>query len=444
MDELRGILARYLTHATAESVGLSVPYIEVEEHIFEMSPKQAKEYEFLREQAKRLLAEVRFNKGADVLRLFGAMRGLALDPAFYSQEAYSFNPRYAYAAYLTQDAIKKGGKVLLFLDWVTPSERNDDGTRTGKKAQGPDAFDRLKSEMDSLGINPKRIALVTADRAPGAKRQEIIDGYNDGLYDVIIATRGSLGVGGDLQHGTTDIIHVDIPASPGQWDQTNGRGARQGNTNQSVRVHVLLARGTLDGLLYSIMRGKKGWRSQLFESNAKEIQNTEMLTYEDMLIALSPDPENARKDIEKLRNDIERENILAKERASQRTLAIYLETWLSLQLCLKRSSLRKSGKTDNDRALEKRFAMQLERYKKNVIDQSGDKYKVALEHGGYIRNGSLFTVGTQAYLKHNGAKRTIKSFTISKDNRLAVICTLDDGTETTSDNMDLTATFLKP
>ncbi len=428
MHELRGILNRYITHATASMVGLEMPSIEIHEHAFDLSELQEANYSKLRDEANALLQASRFDKGTEVLRLFGAMRGLALDPAFFTQDNFSFNPRYAYAAYLSREAVKTGGQVLCFLDWGAPAERDEHGRRTNRKAPGPDAFERLAQEMESLGIPKARIAIVTASRAPGAKRQEIIDRYNDGQFDVLIATRGSLGVGGDLQHGTTDIIHVDLPPSPGAWDQTNGRGARQGNTNQSVRVHVLLAKGTLDGLLYAIMRGKRSWREQLFESNAREIANSEMLSYEDMLTALAPDPVAARAKLEVLRFKIDKENQLEHKRSQMRQVALCLTAWQNLELAIAKADRRKKGHTETDKVTIARLKVALERYQKQALDATGTEYQDAIKHGGFMSDLNIFTVNTAVRLKNSEKKGVISGFYINDKNRLIAKFTIDQKT----------------
>ena len=410
LDELRGLIGRYITHATAASVGLKVPALEISEHLFAMSPQQQKSYEYLRRQANELLESKDFNKGAGVLRIFGAMRGLALDPAFHTQDPYTYNPRFAAAAYLANEAVKKGGKVLIFLDWVTPSERDDHGLATGKKLAGPDAFDRLAEELVGLGISPQRIAMVTADRAPGVKRQQISDEYNAGLYDVLLATRGSMGMGGDLQHGTTDIIHADVPPSPGVWDQTNGRGVRQGNTNEAVRVHVLLAKGTLDGLLYTIMRGKSSWRDQLFHSSENATRNSEMLTYDDMLTALAPDPEQARRDIERLRLDIAQSSDDARVKSELRDLSVYLQTYVNQLAGETRAKGRKKGPTENDAKVKASLNKQLERLKREISAKTGQLYATALEHGGFLCDQRVLTIGDTVQLKGRKQPMTISAW----------------------------------
>jgi hypothetical protein len=423
MDELRGILGRYVTYATAENLGLQLPTLTIQEHSFAMSQVQEMQYQHLRKQADSLLAANRRDKGADVLRLFGAMRGLALDPAFYSQDPFAFNPRYAFVAYLARSALNEGGQVICFLDWGSPAERDEEGKPTGAKLDGPDAFERLKSEMVSLGIPPEQVAIVTASRFPGAKRQDMIDRYNAGEFKVMIATRGSLGIGGDLQHGTTDIIHGDLPPSPGAWDQSNGRGVRQGNTNEAVRVHVLLAQGTLDGVLYAILRGKKSWREQLFATNASEIANSELLTYEDMLVALSPNPELARARLEQLNRQIQDENRLVVERQRLRALELYCGAWKELQVARERAYRRKNGLTQNDNNMIHNLTMQLKRHASEV-ERLVPGALSKLEHGGVIQDQRLFVVGTTVKTP-TGATGTIRRFEIDLDGNKRILAYVD-------------------
>jgi hypothetical protein len=59
---------------------------------------------------------------------------------------------------------------------------------------------------------------------------------------VVIGNTATMGEGMNLQKGTTDIHHLDMPWEPASMQQRNGRGLRQGNLNEAVRIHTYLPR----------------------------------------------------------------------------------------------------------------------------------------------------------------------------------------------------------
>jgi hypothetical protein len=192
------------------------------------------------------------------------MRLVTLEPRLYSPN-FDGNPRFREAAKIVLEALKTGGKRVCFMDLGNASEEDARGRR--KKKPCPDAFELLKAELVHAGVPTEWIAIITADRVKGSRRQAIADGYNLGKLRVILGSTGTIGEGFDLQVGTTDLIHLDIPWDPGTFHQRVGRGHRQGNRSSRVRNHILLARGSFDGLTYAMMRGKRGWQEQLWRSS---------------------------------------------------------------------------------------------------------------------------------------------------------------------------------
>lgn len=121
------------------------------------------------------------------------------------------------------------------------------------------------------GIPAGRIAIVTGQR--NNKPEEILavqDGFNaqgaDNRYQVIIANEKAE-VGINLQKGTQAIHHLTIGWTPDSLEQRNGRGARQGNQTESVRIYYYDADGTFDVAKRTMVNHKSSWISSLVASN---------------------------------------------------------------------------------------------------------------------------------------------------------------------------------
>ncbi len=377
LTELRGLMAQFILHRTAADVGLKIPELETIEHVFDLSEYQRSTYQFLREDARVALADPHGDHGIHLFSVYAQMRLLTLEPSLFAGKP-EFNPRFFEAAQIAVEAIKRGGKIVCFMDVGNASEENAAGTR--RKKQGVDAFDALKAAMVHVGIAPEWIALVTAERVKGAKRQQIADEYNAGKLRIVIGSTGTIGEGFDLQVGTTDLIHLDIPWDPGTFHQRIGRGHRQGNEAEVVRNHILLARGSFDGLTYAMMRGKRGWQEQLWHGAEDSSRNSAVLSYDEILAALSDDPDAARLEIERKRADIETQKLEQRRQMSLGQFKLYLETLDHQYLAWQKALGRKNGATANDHKLKRNFEVQLERYRQTLREDASFEYPHLL-HG---------------------------------------------------------------
>ncbi|MFY0531708.1 helicase-related protein [Nannocystis pusilla] len=63
----------------------------------------------------------------------------------------------------------------------------------------------------------------------------------------------------DLQVRTCTIHHLDLPWTPADLEQRNGRAVRQGNTLGTVQIYYYFADGSTDGYRFSLIDGKAGW-----------------------------------------------------------------------------------------------------------------------------------------------------------------------------------------
>jgi SNF2 family DNA or RNA helicase len=123
LTELRGLMAQFILHRTAEDVGLKIPDLETVEHVFELSEGQARAYQELREDAWTALNDPNGDHGIHLFSVYAQMRLLTLEPSLYRRTdtgpSYSskltFNPRFQEAARIAAEAIKHGGKIVCLI-----------------------------------------------------------------------------------------------------------------------------------------------------------------------------------------------------------------------------------------------------------------------------------------------------------------------------------------
>lgn len=123
---------------------------------------------------------------------------------------------------------------------------------------------KIKRVVSSrCGVAASSIAIITG-RVNG-KPEEILavqDGFNaegeDNRYRCVIANEKAE-VGINLQKGTQAMHHLTIGWTPDSLTQRNGRGVRQGNETQSVRVYYYDADGTFDTYKRMLVGKKSSW-----------------------------------------------------------------------------------------------------------------------------------------------------------------------------------------
>jgi len=152
----------------------------------------------------------------------------------------------------------------------------------------------IKNELIKKGFKAEQIAIISGQEITNpetgkerklagdkmnAAKQGVVDAYNAGKVKIIIGTTKSAGEGMDIQVKTTDIYHMDIPYTPGEFIQRNGRGVRYGNENDVVRLHYFFTQGSFDALSFNIVARKRGWNQAIWDKDvANEIDTvSEML-----------------------------------------------------------------------------------------------------------------------------------------------------------------------
>ena len=96
---------------------------------------------------------------------------------------------------------------------------------------------------------------------PGVSDDEalqIVDKWNAGKYDLLLAHPQSAGHGLNLQFGGHQLVWFGLDYALEGYLQTNARLCRQGQPSPFVTIHRVLARDTIDGAVQKALDAKEG------------------------------------------------------------------------------------------------------------------------------------------------------------------------------------------
>ncbi|MED5545710.1 MAG: PLxRFG domain-containing protein [Pseudomonadota bacterium] len=133
--------------------------------------------------------------------------------------------------------------------------RDEDGN---KKTRSVPMFSTIRDmvmRLERAGIPSEQIALVDG-RTSKSRREEIAEAMNTGEIRVVIGSTSTLGVGVNMQRNLRAMHHMDAPWMPGDLEQRNGRGQRQGNQWNTVLEYRYLT-DRLDGRRWQVLAIKQ-------------------------------------------------------------------------------------------------------------------------------------------------------------------------------------------
>jgi superfamily II DNA or RNA helicase len=105
---------------------------------------------------------------------------------------------------------------------------------------------------------------------PGDKRAPLIDRFIEDPSCRLFLSTDAGGVGLNLQHAAATVINMDLPWNPAVLEQRIGRVYRLGQT-RSVQVLNLVAQGTIEEGMLSVLAFKKSLFAGVLEGGEKEI-----------------------------------------------------------------------------------------------------------------------------------------------------------------------------
>jgi superfamily II DNA or RNA helicase len=345
LDELRGVLDRLMEFRTAEEVGIKLPVPRVQRVDVEMDDAQNALYDeivgVMTERLEQMLQGAQVNSSA----VLGEMARLSLI-ALHSQLAEGYDWDTAIDGGLARRTIEiTSVDTWMGRGWAVVSVDTEKGTAIVERdLPRPDprspkfqaVAERIAAQPDcghivfceplachrwlveilvENGIPRERIAVLNANADTNA-RITIADAFNgkpeegiDPTYDVLIANSVA-NEGVDLQVRTCAIHHVDLPWTPADLEQRNGRAYRQGNTLGTIEIYYYISQGSMDGYRFSVIHGKRGWLTDLLESQNRDTNNPaaqQTFTPEELLEYIARDKTKVNKLLSARKEQQERE-----------------------------------------------------------------------------------------------------------------------------------------
>lgn len=144
----------------------------------------------------------------------------------------------------------------------TNPETGDKTTTTHK------VFSTIHDIVERLvqgGIPREQIAVVDGSTSK-ERRKEIAQAMNESRMRVVIGSTDTLGVGVNMQRNLRAMHHLDAPYMPGELEQRNGRGQRQGNQWNTVMEFRYMT-DRLDGRRWQILAVKQRFITAFMKAN---------------------------------------------------------------------------------------------------------------------------------------------------------------------------------
>lgn len=131
---------------------------------------------------------------------------------------------------------------------------SDTATRKGEKVKRLNLAKDLTDKLEKQGIPRSQIAIVDGSTSK-VKRKEIAAKMKRAEIRVVIGSTATLGTGVNMQDNLRAMHHLDAPWMPGELEQRNGRGWRQGNHWNTVLEYRYITE-KLDGRRWQVLAVK--------------------------------------------------------------------------------------------------------------------------------------------------------------------------------------------
>lgn len=122
----------------------------------------------------------------------------------------------------------------------------------------------LVQKLVAAGVPKNEIAIVAGGTSAERKKQ-IADAMNKAQIRVVIGQSQTLGVGVNMQVNLRAMHHLDAPWRPGDLEQRNGRGERQGNKWNTVLEYRYITEG-IDGRRWQVLSAKDRFIKQFIRA----------------------------------------------------------------------------------------------------------------------------------------------------------------------------------
>lgn len=196
-------------------------------------------------------------------------------------------------------------------------------------------YDDIKKKLIKKGVPANEVVFIH-DYNTKEKKIELNEEVRAGRIRFVIGSTQKLGTGINVQERLVAVHHIDIPYTPAELEQRNGRIIRQGNKlldeikDFNIEIFYYATKRTLDGMKWQILENKSKFIQQFFDGvsnddiEIEEMSNSELAERMKAEASGNPlliDKIKLEKQIKKLRN-LKRGAELAKAEKRDRIKAL--------------------------------------------------------------------------------------------------------------------------
>lgn len=190
------------------------------------------------------------------------------------------------------------------------------------------------------GFKPEEVRIITGATS-NAERVNIQTAFNKGEVKVVIGSP-AIKEGLNLQGNTTDMYILSLPWNFTQLRQIEGRGWRQGNRWNNIRINYMLTDDSVDVFMLQRLQTKQGLYNEAMKRGAESVDVSDIDTSE-LKTALITDPA------------VRAEIVTMQERAKLNQEKIQIEADLAFVMRKYKTYNDLVNEADKDKSLLKRY-----------------------------------------------------------------------------------------
>ena len=272
--KLKTLVEKYIDYKgdkEYQKYGINRPDTNEVKHYVQPSYEQLQAIGEMRKELiewSKMDSEARKESGKNALTFWSDFRAAALDLELIDSQKYKGmpNPKIDQIVNLAKDdyAKTKAGQ-LIFCDRVFSKDKKFN------------LHDKIKDYFVRAGFKPSEVAVVNGHAKGGAKLkdeqlesviQKTVNDFNSGKIKVLIGTTPTMGEGLNLQKNSSNLLNLDIPHRPTDYEQRKGRIVRQGNEQEQVGVHYVFGTG-IDRAAFEMISRKEDMIGELLDIDKK-------------------------------------------------------------------------------------------------------------------------------------------------------------------------------
>ena len=141
--------------------------------------------------------------------------------------------------------------------------------------------------VNESGLKPNEVRIITGATSNN-ERVSIQSAFNEGEVKIVIGSP-AIKEGLNLQGNTTDMYILSLPWNFTQLRQIEGRGWRQGNRWENIRINYMLTNDSVDVFMLQRLQLKQGLYNEAMKSGSESLDVSDIDTAE-LKSALITDP----------------------------------------------------------------------------------------------------------------------------------------------------------